>query len=284
MENPTLSVCLITFNQVDYIRQTIESIIGQRITYTWNLIIADDCSSDGTKEILREFKSHNPDLIKLILQEKNVGPAKNWRDLLNSASGKYIAYCEGDDYWIDTNKIQTQIKFLEEHKEFVGCFHNSEERYEDENKSSFLYCNYPSAQRITFRDLSFANVIPSCSMVYRNKLFAEYPEWIFRLKMGDWPLHLLNAQFGDYWYIPKIMAVHRLHSNSTWMLQNADRNRQFVIEAYDIMIKEFDHDKRYSELLAEGKQSFIKGENHIPHRASHKSRVKGWLIRILEKF
>ncbi len=217
MENPTLSVCLITFNQVDYIRQTIESIIGQRITYTWNLIIADDCSSDGTMEILEEFKSRNPELIKLILQEKNVGPAKNWRDLLNAASGKYIAYCEGDDYWIDANKIQTQINFLEGHEEYVGCFHNSEERYEHENKSSFLYCNYPSAQKITFRDLSFANVIPSCSMVYRNKLFADFPEWIFRLKMGDWPLHLLNAQFGDYWYIPKIMAVHRLHSNSTWM-------------------------------------------------------------------
>ena len=57
--------------------------------------------------------------------------------------------------------------------------------------------------------------------------------------MGDWPLHLLNAQFGDYWYIPKVMAVHRLHNASTWMLQDADRNNQYVIEAYDIMIKEF---------------------------------------------
>lgn len=254
-DRPLLSVCIITYNQVNFIRQAIASVLAQNVNCTWEIIVADDLSTDGTREIIIDFKRQFPDHIKLILQPKNVGPGKNWHMLVDAAAGKYISYLEGDDFWSDTNKLQIQVDFLEQHPCFVGCFHNTEERYEDEDLASFLYCKYPSAQPITFKDISYANLIPSCSMMYRNRLF-EFPSWFYKLKMGDWPLHLLNAQHGDYWYIPKVMAVHRLHKKSIWMLQDVSRNNQYVVEAYDTMIASFESGSEFQQWLKVAKAAY----------------------------
>ncbi|MBP2283049.1 glycosyltransferase involved in cell wall biosynthesis [Flavobacterium sp. CG_23.5] len=113
MTSPLLSVCLITYNHENYIKQAIDGILMQQVDFNWELIIAEDCSTDGTREILLEYKEKYPDFIKLILQEKNVGPAKNFLDLIQTPKSKYIAYCEGDDYWTDPLKIQKQVDILE---------------------------------------------------------------------------------------------------------------------------------------------------------------------------
>src|SRR5260221_9377408 len=106
MSTPLLSVCLITYNHSKFIRQAIEGVLMQSVNFSWELIIADDCSTDGTREILLEYKQKYPDFIKLILQKQNVGPAKNWLGLITSPKSKYIAYFEGDDFWIHPFKLQ----------------------------------------------------------------------------------------------------------------------------------------------------------------------------------
>ena len=112
MEAPLLSVCLITYNHNKYIREAIESILMQKVNFTWELIIADDFSTDGTREIVLEYKEKYPDFIKLILQEKNVGATRNWIDLIIAPKSKYIAYFEGDDYWTNPYKLQKQRDFI----------------------------------------------------------------------------------------------------------------------------------------------------------------------------
>jgi glycosyltransferase involved in cell wall biosynthesis len=284
MEKPLVSVCLITYNHARFINEAIDSVLMQKLSFPWELIIADDFSTDGTREIVRDYKTRYPDNIKLILQERNVGPARNWLDLMAAPDGKYIAYFEGDDYWTDSKKLQQQVEFLEAHPEFVGCFHNAEERYiDDELKASFLYCNYSEARIVSFADLSYCNLIPTCSALFRSNLFGEIPDWFLGLKMGDWPLHLLNAQFGDFWYMPVIMCVHRLHKNSLWMLQDAKLNRQFTIDAYDVMIREYTEKPNLQKQLIIAKEAFIVSAAREDSKPGFKQRLKGLARRMIQK-
>jgi len=261
---PLCAVWVVTFNQKNFIAQTIESIVQQKTSFPFKVYIGDDCSTDGTREICIRYKNQYPELIELVFNSIN-----------------YM--CEGDDYWVDPYKLQKQVEFLESHSTFSGCFHNTEERYEDdETKASFLYCHLPSAKAVSFSDLSYVNIIPTCSVVFRNNLFGKFPDWYFKLRLGDWTLHLLNAQFGDFWYIPKVMAVHRLHNKSTWMLQDAHKNRQSIMEAYDEMIKGFNNEK-HKEYLVEARQAFINSAQPVNQKPGFRRRVKNFMIGVIEK-
>ena len=286
MNKPLCAVWVVTYNQRDFISQTIESIVQQKTNFRFKVYIGDDCSTDGTREICIKYKALYPELIELVFNSVN-HMQQNSMNVYNACFGsgaKYTAMCEGDDYWADPNKLQTQVDFLEAHPEFSGCFHNTEERYEqDKSKSSFLYCNFPSARAISFNDLCYANIIPTCSVVFRNNLFDKFPERYFKLRLGDWTLHLLNAQFGDFWYIPRIMAVHRLHNKSTWMLQDANKNRQSTIEAYDEMISGFGFDEKFTGYLKIAKEVFINSGNFRTPKPGVKSKAKHLMIRLIEK-
>src|SRR5688572_11378120 len=122
--DPIVSVCLITYNHVSFIRDAIEGVLSQKVNFPWEFIIADDFSVDGSRDIVVEYQKKYPELIRLILQEKNVGAANNWFDLMKAPKGKYIAYFEGDDYWIDDHKLQKQVDFLEKNEKYVGCSSN----------------------------------------------------------------------------------------------------------------------------------------------------------------
>ena len=124
MNNPTLSICLIAYNHKEFINKAIDGILMQETNFDWNLIVADDFSTDGTRDILLDYKNKFPTKIELILQEKNVGAAQNWIDLMKAPRSKYIAYLEGDDYWTDPLKLQKQVDFLEANPEYAMTFHN----------------------------------------------------------------------------------------------------------------------------------------------------------------
>ena len=115
-----VSVCIITYNQAEYVRQTIDSVLSQNVDIPIEILIADDASTDGTPEILKEYKRKYPDLIRLILRKKNLGANKNAYQILVAAKGEYICGLEGDDYWIDNNYIQSQAEFLDDHPEYIA--------------------------------------------------------------------------------------------------------------------------------------------------------------------
>ena len=255
-----VDINIAVYNQAPYLETTLESVLSQKTNFPFRLLIGDDCSTDGSVEILKNYESRYPNKVKVIYQAKNIGinsPERNGIILLKNSTSKYIALLDGDDYWVDNFKLQKQIDFLEKNQRYVGCFHNTVERYDDDELASHLYCNFQAAQSINFNDLCFSNIIPTCSVIYRNKLFGELPDWYHKLKMGDWPLHLLNSQFGDFWYIPKIMGVHRLHKKSSWMLQDPEANKKYTLEAYDVMIKEFSGKPELQKQLIVAKEYFI---------------------------
>lgn len=209
MNAPLLSVCLITYNHNKYIREAIDSVLMQKVNFTWELIIADDFSTDGTREIVLEYKEKYPDFIKLILQKKNVGPTQNWRDVITSPKSKYIAYFEGDDYWTDPYKLQKQVDFLEEHPEFSLCFHNALIIWEDRSQDPKYFCAKNQKETSTIEDVVEKWFIPTASMVFRKEYITHLPEWFKDVYNGDYALHLLLADKGKIGYIDKVMSVYR---------------------------------------------------------------------------
>lgn len=126
-----VSVIVLAYNHERYIRQTLDSILMQQVPFRYEILVGDDCSGDNTSAILRRYAERYPDIIRAYIREENVGATKNAYDLLMKAQGKYLAFCEGDDFWTDEQKLATQVRFLEAHPEFIGCSHRC--RIVDEN-------------------------------------------------------------------------------------------------------------------------------------------------------
>lgn len=119
----TVSVIVLTYNHARYIRQALDSILAQETDFPYEILVGDDASTDGTQAILREYARREPDRLRLFLHEKNMGASRNAYTLLMAARGKYLATCEGDDYWCDREKLRIQVAYLEAHPAFSGCVH-----------------------------------------------------------------------------------------------------------------------------------------------------------------
>ena len=118
-----VSVIVPTYNHERYIRQALDSVIGQQVNFSMEILIGDDASTDNTLKIITEYKSKYPDTVYVIANKTNLGASKNSYNLVKHAAGKYIATLEGDDFWIDQHKLQTQVDFLEKHPQYIGCTH-----------------------------------------------------------------------------------------------------------------------------------------------------------------
>lgn len=238
MEPKLVSVCLITYNHIKYIKQALDSIIMQNVNFTWELIIADDFSTDGTRAVILEYKKKHPNFIKLILQEKNVGPAKNWLDLITSPSSRYIAYFEGDDYWTDPYKLQKQFDFMEQNQEFVMCFHNAT-IINELNHTSKLFGEYNKTDYLG-KDLFKTWLIPTASIFFRNDLPNEFPSFFQKATHGDLALFLYLSIFGKIKYIDEVMSVYRINSNGvTQSSLNGINHNLKHIEQLELMIDYF---------------------------------------------
>jgi glycosyltransferase involved in cell wall biosynthesis len=216
MENkPLVSVCMITYNHEAFISQAIEGILMQKANFPIELIIGEDCSNDRTREICLEYQQEYPEIIRILPREKNFGMTPNFVDTLKNCRGKYIALCEGDDYWTDKSKLQKQVDFLEANPDFAICFHRVKVVHENIDKESYL--SNPNQKEVTaFEDLTYGNYIHTLSCVFRNNLFEDFPYWFKDMPIGDYPLHLLNAQYGKIKFFEETMGVYRIHKGGIW--------------------------------------------------------------------
>lgn len=236
MTTPIISICLITYNHEKYIAQAIESILAQKVNVSTEFIIAEDCSKDKTREIVEKYVLENPH-IKLILQKTNVGPARNFIDLITSATGKYIAYIEGDDYWTDPLKLQKQIEFLESNLDFSICFHPV--RVVDENGKGLYISNKNQKEISSFEDLAQENYIHTPSCLFRSFLKEGLPSWFDKVRIGDWYLFLLAAQKGKIKFFDEVMATYRIHSGGVYSSSNEVNRLISLLEVAEHGINHF---------------------------------------------
>jgi len=247
MSEPLVSIACITYNHEKYIADAIEGFLMQETSFPIEVLIHDDASTDRTAEIIRSYEKNYPDLIKPIYQTENqYSQGKRPSSFnLKRAKGKYIALCEGDDYWIDPHKLQKQIDAMEEHPECNMCFHpvfimNKEGVIESRpnNKYPKEIKVFSTSEVILLR----AGYFPTASTVLRStniEHLVHPPEWMLKLK-GE---HTCNTVFGSLGggalFIPDIMAVRRQSTESSFSrrLSNDDK---FALEWANSMCYCFD--------------------------------------------
>lgn len=174
---PLVSVVTVTYNHGPYIARTIESVMAQRVNFCFEYIIAEDCSTDSTPDICRRYAERYPDIIRIVTSEHNVGDAANEKRAFAAARGKYIAICEGDDYWSDPDKLQRQVDFLESNPDYSVCFHRyrkyfeSQNRFEDDGLSWLFPDAGDTGVEITMHQFMHRWVTQLVTMVFRRECF-----------------------------------------------------------------------------------------------------------------
>ena len=236
----TVSVNMITYKHESYIEQAIKGILMQQTDFDYELIIADDCSPDRTEEIVNDLiKTHSQgSKIKYFRHKKNIGMQANGIFAFNQCSGKYVALCEGDDYWTDPLKLQKQVDFLEANLDYSICYHKVQvlrnSVLEEDDITSEV------SETTTIKDLAKGNYIHTCSVVFRNKLFNKLPKYFHKAPVGDYFLHMLNAKYGKIKFLNEFMSVYRLHDNSIWSSQTQLKREEIWIDFLKNIRKNFD--------------------------------------------
>lgn len=213
---PKIDILIITYNQQDYISNTIDSILEQEHNYSYRINIADDFSTDKTREILAEYKNKYPDIINLILSDKNRGGKINFINGLTYLSGDYISCLDGDDYWSNKQKLQKQISFLEQNPDFAGCAHNTLIINKDETikEVKFRKKINDTYEMRDFLDGSISFL--SSSIIFRNVFHGNFPDSQKNENAEDLFFTMLHAQYGKIKYLDEIMSVYRLHGDGEW--------------------------------------------------------------------
>ena len=165
-----------THNQERFIRDALDSVLCQKTTFSFNIIVSDDASSDGTVAILQEYQQHYPQKIRLMLNETNIGGPENLKRVIEASKAKYITCLDGDDFYTDEYKLQKQVDFLEAHPEYAACFHNT--WYADEVGNLKGLFNKPDFHAVHdarefIRERWF---VPIHSAVLRRE-YIEFPDW-----------------------------------------------------------------------------------------------------------
>ena len=207
---PIVSVIMITYGHEKFIRQALESILLQNCNFQIEIILANDCSPDSTDKIIQEILKTNKNAgwIRYFNHSKNLGMMPNFIQALENCKGKYIALCDGDDYWTDSQKLQKQVDFLESNPNYVLTFHKISILKTDGTIVNDFITKVPDKHE-TIADLALAsNYIHTPSVVFRNCI-TNYPNELNLSPIGDYFLYLILSQFGKIKYIQDNMAIYR---------------------------------------------------------------------------
>lgn len=218
-----LSIICLTYNHSSSLFQTLDGFVMQKTKFPFEVLVHDDASTDGTRDIILQYADKYPDIIRPILEEENQwsnGIAFDKEKIWPYVRGEYVAFCEGDDYWTDENKLQKQVDFLDSHPDSSLCFHPVRIVDQSNPAGEEIYPDQKLLQRageLNFASLLKRNFIQTNSVVYRWRFHKEsynlMPEHILP---GDWFLHLLHAQVGKIGFLPEVMAVYRRNAGGVW--------------------------------------------------------------------
>lgn len=218
---PLVSIFCITYNHVKYIRDAIEGFLMQETTFPVEIFIHDDASTDGTADIVKEYKVKYPQLIKTVFQKENQYSKTKFAfffDYLAKQRGEFIALCEGDDYWTCSEKLQTQVDCLRNSPSSSASFHWVQDESSDGKlapPSSGSNRDWPQFEA-SARDLLQQNIVTTCSVMLRKSMVPKYSNTYSTLPMGDLPLWIHLAIQNPLICLHERMAVYRMHGQGVW--------------------------------------------------------------------
>ena len=218
-----VSVCMITYNHAEYVRKAIRGVFNQSLDFKIEFVISDDCSTDNTvKEVEEEIKN-SPSNVKVnfIKRNSNVGVNLNFINALKSCQGKYIAICEGDDYWVDINKIKIQYEFLKRNPDFVLSFHDGYIA-NGLNLTKKMILNSSTKKDLNFNNLiTVGYTIPTLTVFFRNVIIEDLPKELYEVTNCDSFLFIYISQFGKIHFHKEIVdVVHVYHYGGIWSMKN----------------------------------------------------------------
>lgn len=228
---PLVSVCLVVYNQKPYIAQCIDSILKQKTTFPFELIIGEDDSTDGTREICIKYAKEHPDRIRLFLRKEKdkiwidgyKSGRHNFIQNLKSAKGKYIALLDGDDYWTDPLKLQKQVDLLENSDAIVGSYSDTYIKKADKDELEAWRNDLPDD--MTLKDtIAIYSPFHSSSFFFRRDLLKKFPEWFSSVQSGDMFLFAYLALYGKLAKADTTATVYRKHDSGVTNSSNHNNN------------------------------------------------------------
>ncbi|MDO4981929.1 MAG: glycosyltransferase [Eubacteriales bacterium] len=260
-ENIKVSILCPVYNHEKYIRQALESFLAQKTDFRYEVIVNDDASTDRSAEIIREFAEKYPDIIVPLFHEENTyskGISPIGKFMIPVARGQYFAFCEGDDYWTDENKLQIQVDWMDSHPEYSMCAHNTRSIHCDTGKTELYNSRYKEDRDLTLRDVLHGvnGVYHATSVLVRANFIIEPPDFYYiseKHKVGDDPLAITHAIYGKIHYINRTMSVYRIKSTPTAWSSRIHENACIIdrlhgaVEMYEALKKHIPDE--YMELL-----------------------------------
>ena len=251
MTDPLVSIITFTYNHEKFIAKAIEGFLIQKTSFPIEVLINEDASTDGTAAIVRKYEAEHPEIIKGFYQAENqYSKGENPTAFyLSIAKGKYIALCDGDDYWTDPLKLQKQVDFLKEHQDISACYHPAYQLFEKTGKFKGIIGRRTGGV-YSFDETLYMQGLPLCSLMFRRNLIPNpIPSWFYNVSAGDQALFFMLAKQGRIAFLENVSAVYRYHSQGIWS------NTSFLTQL------EKSHQTRkiiYSNLLADNPELLAK--------------------------
>ncbi len=207
-----VSIRCITYNHEPYIRQCLDGFVMQKTNFRFEAIVHDDASTDGTADIIREYAEKYPDIIKPIFESENQYSKHDGsigRIMDEACTGKYIAICEGDDYWIDSQKLQIQVDFMESHPDYSLCGTNGLVLWDYGEHEPRYFNRIFESKELLDKDIIGKWFLPTASLFFRKSVRDNYPNWANKFYSGDLTLALVALNKGRIYSFGDITCVYR---------------------------------------------------------------------------
>ncbi|MBR5621150.1 glycosyltransferase family 2 protein [Candidatus Saccharibacteria bacterium] len=252
-----VSIICLVYNHEKYLRECLDGFVKQKVNFRFEALVHDDASTDDSKKIIEEYARKYPDIIKPIYEKENIYQRVPYMFpvVAKFGAGKYVAICEGDDFWTDSTKLQRQYDYMEEHPDCALCFHDAEyldmvtgkktmhtnifgEKTSIDGKydaGTILACEYITG-----------DAIPTASLFFRMEDIIDLPQFYFEAPCEDFPLKLILASRGYAYYMPRVMSVYRRNVIGSATYRWARQNTKKEIARYESIIKTLDRFNEYS--------------------------------------
>jgi len=264
---PKVSIVCITYNHEKMIEKALQGFVNQKTNFPFEAIVADDCSTDNTPNIIQKYAIEYPEIIRPVLRIKNIGSIPNYRDAVSKANGKYLAICDGDDYWTDEYKLVKQVEFMDTHPDYSMCCHPFVQTYLDGSSPDIIISPWDFVSKetkergyLTFKDFFSVNPVGSMTAFYRWDLVRELPIWMEKYKIADLVMHLLHADKGKVGVLEDVMSVYQRHAGGVWYQNETVEHKRNISVDYANLITDIDYEfeKKYTAILTPSKGAPLK--------------------------
>lgn len=294
----TITVVVMTYNQKKYIGQALDSILAQKGDVDFDILIHDDCSNDGTTDLIKEYQKNNPGIIRIIEEDERRFQKEGFNMMIfnhvvPSIDSKYVAYCDGDDYWCDDYKLKKQLEFMENNPDYSMCFHCAYQLKNNTDLSSKWFIGNEGDVDMSFIISETPGIkIATSSIFVKSDVFKDFPNWRKQYPVEDIPLYINTAIKGPIHRLGDVMCVYRQFSDGSWSGQNKDNSQKMIehLEKMKTAVIRFDEQSggQYHQLVSNQVLSFefriallkkdyttifLKKYRHLYKKMSKKERI-----------